>query len=277
VCAFAPLKENPPIPRMTIFNRPMLAISAALLVSAVVFAIAWKTLMPSSPQAPVPIPIEVLVVRAKPDPANPLRFAQEPPGAWTSMLKGLGPLSLGPNVLAHVTDAGAIEVRPPLACYRLDTEAGKLPAEPLTGIYVYPTNLRGVPGGEAWFLTDDKGRGPHVLQGGAGPVRSSVAKALDKLATMERIKAGAYEARILTYPIPHAAETVAIWLKASTDGGDLVFAIPYENPFAPAIPPRIAYGLKSYTLYQADEFLAMVMPVINEARSRDHSGASGGL
>lgn len=213
--------------------------------------------MPSAPQAPATAPFEVIVVRARPDPASPLRFAQEPPGAWASLLNNLGPLSLGPNVLAHVTDQYAIEVRPPLACYKLDIVAGKLPAEAENGIYVYPTNLRGVPAGEAWFLTDMNRMGPQVLQGSGGPLKSSIAKALDKLAAMDRIKTGAYEARILTYPVEQGAQTVAIRLKSLSGGGDLVFALPYEIPSAPAIPPP--YGLKSYTLCSADEFLAIVM------------------
>jgi hypothetical protein len=197
--------------------------------------------------------------------------ASNPPITPTNKLVGSGPVRFvegpgdgAPRVLAAVmrhpeelvgvpSGSTTLVVRPPLAYYRMQNNdtlesvalAGYFYFVEYGGQVVARARINNISGG---------GIGPA---GAANPGQVEMAGAIDSLATLDGVKGGQYEARLLDVPLPQNRQGgvfSVIWLKSAPGDTDLIYQLP--GPNLRALPYDLVVG----ALYSAGDFMKMIRP-----------------
>lgn len=189
----------------------------------------------------------------------PLHFAAEPINGSALVHKGLGKVSTRTSPLsARGVDFTTLQLSPPHAVYdmRADVVAsgGGLESATATGFrYLVHADSVHVAAGEVH--TDASGAATLLANLNYGPFVEATAQALTQVAGLGAVRAGSFEVRLLRFS---AIALVALWLKADSGGGDIVY------PLAPAPPP-----LQAESPYTAGDFIAAIRPLA-QARAERH-------
>jgi hypothetical protein len=184
----------------------------------------------------------------------PLRYAPEAPNAVALIRSGLSRLARrerGPlQARAAGVDVQDMQIAPPHAVYDLRADeiarGGGLETARETGVR-HLVQSAGSQVAAAELRTDQSGAANVLANVNFGPYVDATSRALNRLASLDQVRTGSYEARLLRFS---AGMVMAIWLKPDSGGADIVY------PLAPAPPP-----LEAERPYAAGEFLQAIRPI----------------
>lgn len=188
-----------------------------------------------------------------------LRFAPEPPGGSTLVRGGLARLASRPQRPAALKalDIHALTLSAPHAVYDLradEISRGRgLETANRTG-FRYIVNAESGAVAAAEIHTDNRGAASLLANVNYGPFVEATARGLSQLPSLDQVRAGAFEVRLLRFS---AIAVMALWLKSDSGGADLIY------PLAPA-PKELQAG----KVCSATDFLNAIRPI---ARTRTAS------
>jgi hypothetical protein len=194
----------------------------------------------------------------------PLRFPSEPPNGSSLVHAGLQRLAARvkrPGALQTV-DFNTLMFRAPHAVYDLRADeisrGGGLETAHPTG-FRYLIHAAGGSVAAAEIHTDAAGAATLLANVNYGPFVEATARALVQLTSLDQVRTGSYEVRLLRFS---AIALMAVWLKSETDSVDLIY------PLAPA--PEVLQPAKLYTV---DDFLNAILPMARRRAAPKRSNA----
>ncbi|MHB8547273.1 MAG: hypothetical protein ACYDAJ_10945 [Nitrosotalea sp.] len=193
-----------------------------------------------------------------------IRFAPELKNGPEIVLKGLDRLTSRENPHKITREAFKnLSIETVHAVYDLRTDeiskGGGLETAHLTG-FRYLIKNAGAAVAAAEVHSDSSGNATLLANLNSGPFVKATAQAFDNLPSLDSVRAGSYEARLLRFS---SIYLMAIWLKADTGGIDMIY------PLAPA--PNVLQAEKPYTV---DNFLKAIRPLAQKRAEKTNSNMS---
>ena len=194
----------------------------------------------------------------------PIRDATAPPNGSETVRAGLERMAARENKPAALRgiNFNALTLTPPHAIYDLRADeiakGGGLETAHESG-FRYHVAADGGSVAAAEVHTDTSGRASLLANLNYGPFVESTAQGFSKVAALDAVSKGSYEARVLRFS---AIGLMAIWLKSDPGGADIIY------PLAPA--PSM---LKADQPYTVDAFLSAIRSMAEKRAATTASAA----
>ncbi len=174
------------------------------------------------------------------------KYASVPANAMPAIKKEL--MALAKMGALGKVDPNDLEICPPLGYYTLNAFSTGMPTEPTVGFF-YAITSSGKPLLNIDLSYRRDPNNPSAIARLNTPAKTL--NALNKLAALDEVKTGIYEARLLSIGTNNVY--TVIWLKAQSGGTDFIYTAPDTGK-----------GVKGNKLYSIDEFLSLILPILKQ-------------